>query len=168
MDSEEVARCIARLRREDVERPVVFVGAGTCGLGAGAGKTLNALRAFLARRRIEADVVEVGCIGLCSAEPLVDVLLPGRNRISFEHVTAEVVDEVMDAVLAGRIPADRVLGQHRGTGTQPWERVPYIDQHPFFAPQTRWVLSNCGIIDPTNIDEYIACGGYKAFAETLR
>ena len=45
--------------------------------------------------------------------------------------------------------------------------VPYLDEHPFFAPQKRWVLANCGIIDPTSIDEYIARGGYSALAKAL-
>ena len=45
--------------------------------------------------------------------------------------------------------------------------MPLLDEHPFFAPQTRWVLANCGIIDPTNIDEYIARGGYRALADAL-
>ena len=45
--------------------------------------------------------------------------------------------------------------------------VPMLDEHPFFAPQKRWVLANCGIIDPTNIDEYIAYGGYRALVEVL-
>ena len=50
---------------------------------------------------------------------------------------------------------------------QPWDDVPYLDEHPFFAPQTRWVLANCGVIDPAEIDEYIAHGGYQALARTL-
>ena len=49
----------------------------------------------------------------------------------------------------------------------PWPDVPYLDEHPFFAPQTRWVLANCGLIDPSQIDEYIARGGYQALAKTL-
>jgi NADH:ubiquinone oxidoreductase subunit F (NADH-binding) len=46
--------------------------------------------------------------------------------------------------------------------------VPFLDEHPFFAPQTRWVLANCGLIDPAQIDEYIAHGGYQALAKTMR
>jgi len=43
-----------------------------------------------------------------------------------------------------------------------------MDEHPFLAPQTRWVLANCGVIDPSNIDEYLAFGGYLALATALR
>ena len=88
-----------RLRRDDVERPTVFVGTGTCGLGAGAGKTLAAVKELLATRGIDGDVVEVGCIGLCASEPMVDVQLPGRARLSFGGVTAKHVAEVVGGTL---------------------------------------------------------------------
>lgn len=166
---------LSRLRRHAVERPTIFVGAGTCGLGAGAGKTLTAVRDYLSAQHLDADVIEVGCIGMCSAEPLLDVQLPGRTRISFTHVTAERVREVLDQVLAEKVPANGVLGQFRassgdreeGVPAQAWPGVPFIDQHPFFKPQTRWVLANCGLVDPKSIDEYLARGGYRAYAHAL-
>ena len=74
----------------------------------------------------------------------------------------------MDSALAGSIPDDFVLGQHRNDLLEPWPDVPFLDEHPFFAPQTRWVLANCGLIDPSQIDEYIAHGGYKALVKALR
>ena len=91
----EFASRISRLRREDVVQPVIFIGAGTCGLGAGAAKTMAVVREYLRSHEIEADIVEVGCIGLCSAEPLLDVQLPGRNRISFKGVTADKTERVL-------------------------------------------------------------------------
>jgi len=158
----------ARLRRELLERPAIFIGAGTCGLGAGAGKTLAAVRRYLDVHDIEADVIEVGCIGLCAAEPMVDVQLPGRTRVSFQSVTADKVTALLDAMLAGRVSPEGVLGQFRSAALEAWPQVPYLDEHPFFAPQTRWVLANAGVIDPESIDEYIARGGYEAFARALR
>jgi NADH:ubiquinone oxidoreductase subunit F (NADH-binding)/Pyruvate/2-oxoacid:ferredoxin oxidoreductase delta subunit/(2Fe-2S) ferredoxin len=174
----------ALLRRDVVARPAIFVGTGTCGLGAGAGRTLAAVRRCLGERNADADVVEVGCIGLCTSEPIVDVQLPGRARLSFGPVTEDQVPALLDAMFAGKVPAEGLIGQHRplapgaaggadghgagATALEPWPGVAYLDEHPFFAPQTRWVLANCGIIDPGNIDEYIACGGYRALAETIR
>ncbi len=165
----ELTDKLARLRRERVDKPTIFVGAGTCGLGAGAAKTLDAIRAYLAAHEIDASIVEVGCIGLCAAEPLVDVQLPSRTRLSFREVTAKKVPAVLDALFAGHLPADDgVLGQFRADGLTPWDGAPYLDEHPFFAPQTRWVLANCGQVDPGSIDEYLARGGYRALARTLR
>ncbi len=165
---ERIVGQVTALRRERLARPVVFVGAGTCGLGAGAGKTLAAIRRYITEHDVQADVVEVGCIGLCSAEPMVDVQLPGRTRVSFQKVTEDRVVALLDGVLHGSIPADAVLGQFRSATDEPWANVPYLDEHPFFAPQTRWVLANCGLMDPDRIDEYIARGGYRALAAALR
>ena len=110
---------LASLRRDTVAKPVIFVGAGTCGLGAGAGKTLTAVREFLAQNKIDADVVEVGCNGMCSDEPIMDIQVPGRARVSFSTVTADKAPKVLEAVLLqNRIPTELVLGQYRTASAQ--------------------------------------------------
>ena len=167
--------CAAKLtaRREAAMRltggnAVVYVGTGTCGLGAGAAKTLRAVRAWLHEHSHEAEIVEVGCIGICSYEPLVDVQLPGRARLSFSRVTEEAVEPLLTSLFNGEVPRELLLGQQRGEGGEPWPDLPYLDEHPFFAPQTRWVLANCGIANPDSIEEYLARGGYRALARALR
>jgi NADH:ubiquinone oxidoreductase subunit F (NADH-binding)/Pyruvate/2-oxoacid:ferredoxin oxidoreductase delta subunit len=147
---------------------VVWVGTGTCGLGAGAAKTLAAIRKHLGARGIDAEVVEVGCIGLCSSEPLVDVALPGRPRVSFQKVGEERVASLMDSVWAGQVSGPSTLGQFRQEGTEPWPGVPFLDELPFFGGQVRWVLKNCGLLDPESLEEYVARGGYAALAKALR
>jgi NADH:ubiquinone oxidoreductase subunit F (NADH-binding)/Pyruvate/2-oxoacid:ferredoxin oxidoreductase delta subunit len=161
------ARTLELLRRQRLERPVIFVGTGTCGLGAGAGKTLLAVRRHLEARGIDADVVEVGCIGLCSDEPLVDVQFPGRERLSYRGVTEDKVPALLDGVWAGQVKGPSLVGQFSSPGLEPWPKLPRLEDHPFFAPQTRWVLANCGIIDPASLREYAARGGYAALHETL-
>ncbi len=156
------------LRRQKLQKPVVFIGTGTCGLGAGAGATRQAVNDYIKAKQLDISVVEVGCIGLCTAEPLLEVQLPGKARVMFEKITAGKVDALLDSVLAGVMPAEGVLGQHESANGSAWPNVPKLSDHPFFAPQKRWVLKNCGLIDPARIDEYIAHGGYKAFADTLR
>jgi NADH-quinone oxidoreductase subunit F len=159
---------IALLRRDRVTKPTLFVGTGTCGLGAGAAKTVAAAKTYLAEKAIDAEVVEVGCLGMCSEEPLLDVQLPGRARLCFARVTAERVPAVLDAALSGQASEKTTLGQFRAKVAEPWPGVAFLDQHPFFAPQLRWVLANSGIVDPGNLDEYIARGGYTALEKTLR
>jgi len=159
----------ARLRREALARPVIFIGTGTCGLGAGAGKTLLAIRRYLeAHPALEADVLEIGCIGLCVEEPLVDVQLPGRPRVSFSRVTERQVDKLLDTMLAADPFPVAPLGQFRDERVQAWEDVPFLDEHPFFARQTRWVLANCGLVDPASLEEYVARGGYSGLSKVLR
>ncbi|MBP6927593.1 MAG: 4Fe-4S binding protein [Caldisericia bacterium] len=167
-DSAKVIEAIlSKLKREDVSKPTIYVGTGTCGLGAGAGKTLEAIKAYLAEKNIDADIVQIGCIGLCAEEPMVDFQLPGRTRISFRKITEDKVPQLMDAMLAGNVPEDLACFQFRSKTLKGWNNVKYMDEHPFFASQTRWVLAGCGIVDPTNIWEYIASDGYKAFAKAI-
>lgn len=166
--SEESKKQLKVLRREDVLVPVIYIGTGTCGLGAGAGKTKQTAQEYLTRHGLNATIVDVGCIGLCSSEPVLDVQLPGKKRISFEKVTYDKVEGILDRVFYNELPEHPVLGQFsRGDG-KTWDGVPSVDDHPFFAPQKRLVLKNCGIVDPECIEEYIANGGYHTLVKTLQ
>ncbi len=156
------------LQHKDVPRPMVFVGCGTCGLGAGAGRVAATARRFLKEKGVQADIVEVGCIGLCAAEPILDIQLPGRLRLSFANVQESDVAGLLESVLDGTVPHEHLLGQLRNEGVTSWPGVDYLDEHPFFAPQTRWVLENCGIIDPSSIDEALARGAYRGLAAALK
>jgi len=167
--TEATGALLASLRRETLARPAIFIGAGTCGLGAGAAKTIAAVKEFLSKRRVEADVIEVGCNGMCSDEPIVDIQLPDRARVSFGPVTSEKVDGLLKAVLFNNsIPTELILGQYAFKGAQLWDGVELLENHPFLKDQVRVVLGTSGIIDPTNINEYIARGGYSAIAKVLR
>jgi len=166
--TEVLAAALLDHRRERPERPLVFIGAGTCGLAAGAAATLDAVRAYATEHTVDLDVHEVGCIGLCSAEPLMDIQMPGKARISFEQVVADDVPALFDAVLNGETPAGKILGQHASGSGDAWDGIPLLEDHPFFKPQKRLVLQNCGIMDPTSMDEYIARGGYVALGQTLK
>lgn len=160
--TEAVAQYIRMLRREQVTKPAILVGCGTCGLGAGAGKTLQAVHAYVAGRDIDADVVEVGCVGLCSFEPLVDVQLPGRTRLCYGSVTPETVPTLLSDVFSNKL-SEGLLGQYRPMGgMKTWDAAGFLDEHPFFNIQRRLVLAFSGIVDPSSIDEYIANGGYSA------
>jgi NADH:ubiquinone oxidoreductase subunit F (NADH-binding) len=165
---EEITLRTSLIKREQLEKPVIFIGAGTCGLGAGAGQTLEATRKYLEEKNIDADIIEVGCIGLCSAEPLLDVQLPGHNRISFEHITEDKVVETLDEVFQLNLPKDaEILCQFKSGENREWANVPFLNEHPFFAPQNRLVLKNCGLVNPVSIEEYIAHGGYNSFLNLI-
>ena len=140
---------------------MVLIGTGTCGLGAGAAAVLEAVRGFPVVQRHRAEIVEVGCIGLCASEPMLDVQLPGRTRLCFGRVDPQKARTILDAMLGQGAWPELPLFQFPVPGLQSWEGVPTIDEHPFFAPQTRLVLRNCGLIDPRSLDEYRARGGYR-------
>lgn len=155
-------------KRRKVSRPVIYVGAGTCGLGAGAAKTLEEVKAWLDRNKKDAEVLEVGCVGLCIQEPLLDIQLPGKSRLSFGEVTGNKVEGILNKVFNGEIPKEHLLGQFPIDGESNWKEVPEFFQSSFFKAQTRRVLANCGEINPTRIEEYIARGGYRGLSQTLK
>jgi NADH:ubiquinone oxidoreductase subunit F (NADH-binding)/(2Fe-2S) ferredoxin len=164
---EDYAEKAAALRRESLSRAVIFVGAGTCGLAAGAARTLEAAKRYIKEKKLDADILEVGCIGYCAAEPLLDVQLPGRARVSFQRATGDAVPAILDSVFTSEAPLkDHVLGQFEDTGEK-WAKVPLLSEHPFFAKQLRFVLKHCGVIDPLSIQEHIARGGYGAFLKVI-
>ncbi|MBN1199778.1 MAG: NADH-quinone oxidoreductase subunit NuoF [Bacteroidales bacterium] len=148
--------------------PEIYIGSGTCGQGAGAGVVLQHVKEYLEKEGIRATVTEVGCIGLCSSEPLMDIRLPGRTRLCFEQVTTEKAVDILENVLVGTLPEENILGQFREAGTQKWENVRYLDELPFFAKQQRLVLKNCGIINPVSIQDYRNTGGYESLLKSLR
>lgn len=95
----------------------IIVGLGTCGIAAGARDTLTALVDELKKRGIEAYVTTVGCIGLCSREPLLDIAQAGKPRVTYGNVTAAMVPRIVDEHLVkgsaveewavGRLPMER-------------------------------------------------------------
>ncbi len=157
---------INTLTRIQISKPVIYIGAGTCGLGAGAAKTELSIIDWLKNHEIDADIVKVGCIGICAYEPLVDVQIPGFNRVSFTNITANKVDTLLNQIMNLEIPKENVLFQI-DSGNKPWENIQFINEHSYFKPQQRIVLKNCGLINPESIEEYIARGGYRDLRKTI-
>lgn len=155
------------LRRTKVVKPVIFVGMGTCGLIAGADKTLKAVEKYLTDHHLEGEVVRVGCLGLCSAEPLLDIQLPGKARVSFHHATEEKVEDLLNSVFHHTLLPEKLLGQFTSDTLEKWPGIAVIEQLPYFARQHRIILRNAGIISPFLIDDYLAHGGYKSLYKTV-
>ncbi len=152
---------------ERVDKPVIYVGMATCGQIAGADKTYEAIKGYLHEQGFDADLIEGGCLGYCKAEPIVEVQLPGKTRLSFANVTEDKVQPLLDDILNNNLPDQPVIGQHHHPVLQPWEEIPLVEEHPFFAHQTKNLLDQCGVIDPVSVDAYIAKGGYWAFCDTI-
>ncbi|HEX77438.1 MAG TPA: NADH-quinone oxidoreductase subunit NuoF [Dehalococcoidia bacterium] len=151
---------------ENSPKPRILVGAATCGRAAGAGAVLEAIDSELKRHGIEAEVTQVGCIGLCYAEPLVDVIKPGRPRLCYPHVTPELVAEIIEDYLVRDNPRpDLALGTIGDGGI---EGIPKLFELPVLRSQVRIVLRRCGFIDPQNLSHYIATGGYSGLARALK
>ncbi len=165
--SREVQQMRNTLLRKNLSKPVIFIGTGTCGIAAGSDRTLKAVYEYLEKTGRDAEVIEVGCIGLCSAEPLLDVQLPGKARVSFQKVTEDIVTEVLDECFHNHISGDHILGQFKSEDHEYWEKISLINDLPFFANQVRLLLYDCGEIAPERLDEYLAREGYGAFIKTI-
>jgi len=153
------------LEFQNNKRPLIYVGAGSCGLAAGAAEVIGAMETYLKNKKLEADIVRVGCIGPCYLEPLVDIRMPGKPRISYSNVTADNVNRLLEAFFEkGEIYKPRLVGHF---GAEAIEGVSKFFDHPMLAPQVRIVLRNCGIIDPENLDHYLARDGYQAIEKSL-
>jgi bidirectional [NiFe] hydrogenase diaphorase subunit len=132
----------------------LLVCCGTPCVAAGAEAVVAALRERLAGLGNPADLelVSTGCQGPCSRGPLLTVLRPGQPEQVWQKTTPELAVSILEAELqqtavpdANLLPAD-------------W---------PFFTRQTKLVLANSGRIDPENLEQYIACGGYESLAQVL-
>lgn len=108
----------------------------------------------------EVKVVMTGCFGLCESGPNVVVYPEG---VFYSHVKLSDVDEIVDEhLLKGRI-VKRLLFKEAVEENV----IKSVNEVDFYKKQTRVALRNCGIIDPENIDEYIAYDGYQALAKAL-
>jgi NADH-quinone oxidoreductase subunit F len=156
-------------------RPRIGVGLGTCGIGNGARAVFDALAREIAGQGVDALLVPLGCFGWCAAEPLVNVHLPGRPLVMLGRVTPDDAPEIVRMAAAGEVPRQRALlrierwdhltGQiNYGRG---WPELPLWDETAFFRGQQKIVLRDCGLINPDDIDEYVAVGGYQGFAHAL-
>ncbi|MFC1921616.1 NADH-ubiquinone oxidoreductase-F iron-sulfur binding region domain-containing protein, partial [Chloroflexota bacterium] len=147
------------------KKPRILIGTATCGRAAGAMAVLEVIEKELARRKIDAIITQVGCIGLCYAEPLVDIIKPGRPRISFSSVSPEIIPQLIEDYLVNDNPRpDLALGT---IGEDSINGIPKLFELPMLAPQVRVALRNCGFIDPSEINQYVANDGYGGLVKAL-
>ena len=145
--------------------PWIRVGTAMCGQAAGAVQVVEALKAELEKQGIEATVDEVGCLGICFAEPLLDILKPGTSRLFFKNVTPDSVKTIVESYLTNdSVPGDGVIGY---LGETAIEGVPDLNSLPGISHQQRVALRNAGNIAPDDVYQYVAQGGYAGLNKAL-
>ncbi len=143
-------------------RTRIAVGTASCGVATGAAEALVAVRDEIDRLGLPIDLRETGCVGFCQMEPMLEVLQPGGPRVLFHQVDARKAREIVRALCADRIPAERALCWIPVDRETPSFVLPRYDHIPFYAKQEKIVLRNCGLIDPDSLAEYVARDGYRA------
>ena len=147
------------------DRPWIRIGAAMCGHSTGAHDVLDAVRAEIESGAIDANVDTVGCIGLCYAEPIVDVLKPGGSRVFFQRVAAGDVSRVVGGYLRdGTLDPRHALGY---LGEEPVDGLVDLGTLPGIRLQERIALRNAGHAAPDDVYQYIANGGYAGLNRAL-
>ncbi len=177
------------------EKPRFKIGLASCGLGAGAMATMKGMDDIRDPREVGPTSI-TGCLGSCYTEPLVELYIPRHPKILYGNVDQEKGREIMEAAAQGHIKEEYVfckieeeyfiIADEAKSLTEfplsddfqtPFNddylddvlgRIPPINELRFFKKQRRIVLRNAGYIDPQNIDEYVARGGYFALHRTLQ
>jgi NADH-quinone oxidoreductase subunit F len=145
------------------QEPRILIGTATCGKAAGALDVLRTINEELAQQNIKARVTQVGCMGHCYAEPLVIIEKPGWPPICYGYVTTGIASRLVQDYIIGNDPCPEfALG-----ALEENDLIPTIFDQPRFKYETRVVLKNCGFIDPEDINQYIANGGYSGLVKAL-
>lgn len=146
-----------------VHKNYILVCGGT---GCTSNHSLDVVKAFethLKEHGLQDDVkiIQTGCLGLCAKGPVV-VVHPGS--VYYEEVDPEKVEAIVNEHIVGGVPTDKYMLKEETTDGSPAKTMTESD---FYTKQERIALRNCGVIDPENIDEYIATGGYEALGRCL-
>ena len=98
------AKANVALRKENPNAARVLVGMATCGIAAGARPVLNAFTEEIAKRGLQDDIVvtQTGCIGICQYEPVVEVEIPGQDKVTYVKVTPEKVARIVNDHLVNK------------------------------------------------------------------
>lgn len=154
---------------DDFENPkknLVLVGAATCGRAAGALEVIDEFKRELSAAGLgDVEVVETACIGLCYAEPLVEVRAAGVPPILYSNVHAKDVSKIVsEHIKSGKIVKEKAEAV---MGDDDFDGIAAFKKHPMVALQKRVVLRNCGVINPSSFEHYLARGGYKGLERSF-
>ena len=166
-------------RQEKFERRI-FCCISTACLSAGAGRTINALRESVDAcqcKENDVEVVQTGCMGLCSRGPLVRT----EKKLGETLIYADVDIDVSHQIIAKHVPMGKLKDQADSENMEELReklkkarRRKGLEKHilgtdaPFFAKQEKVVLQNVGHIDPEKLEDYLAHGGYSALGHVLQ
>ena len=148
----------------DIYRAHVLCCGGTGCTSSGSAQLIERFEQKIAEAGLEKEVkvIRTGCFGLCEAGPVVIVYPEGTF---YSRVRVEDVDEIVtEHLLKGRKVQHLVYTDH---GSHEQNANKGLNDINFYKHQKRVALRNCGVIDPENIDEYIAFDGYMALEKAL-
>jgi NADH-quinone oxidoreductase subunit F len=149
------------LSQEDKSKTRIFVCMTGC-RAYGAAGVLAALQEEVRRQGVSGlvEIRSTGCHGFCAKAPVIAIDPMG---IQYQEVLPDDAAEIVGVSIKRNQVIERLAYKDVQTGNP----IPYRDQIPFYRKQVKRVLADCGKIDPTRIEHYIAVGGYRAIAKAL-
>lgn len=146
------------------EKPLIRIGAATCGLAAGALKVKETLEEEIKNKGLDVQILEVGCMGYCYAEPLVIISKPGFPSLCYGQMDEGLAKRLVEDFLENDDPCY----EYALVALEPNDIFPTFTDFPRDAYEKKIILEHCGFIDPGDIEHYIAREGYAALAKTLQ
>ena len=147
---------------QDQNKKIISVCKGTGCSAFGSGTLIETFEKEIEKRGLsdQIGVKKTGCHGFCEKGPIV-VILP--DDIFYHQVSVEDVPDIIERTIQNGEFIDKLLYK------DPKTKQKYIYTHdvPFYAKQKRVVFHHNGLIDPTNIEDYLGVGGYDAFIKAL-
>lgn len=150
------------IKDRDPQKACISICCGTGCRAYGADEVANAFKKEIKRRKLEIkiDTKATGCHGFCERGPLV-VIHP--EKLFYQHVTVDDVNEIIDKTVLG----GEVIKKLQYFDPVSRTRLDHEDDVPFYKYQQRTVFKNNGVVDPTQIEDYLAVQGYVAFSKAL-
>jgi NADH-quinone oxidoreductase subunit F len=144
---------------------IIKIGMSTCGLAAGSQAVYDAILAHLESDN-NSEIVKVGCMGHCYAEPLMEVIAKGKTPALYANVKPSDVPRIINSYREGDAAGVFAVRQRKSTHRGE-DDAPLFTELPFNKGQRREVLANCGVANPDSVEDYIARGGYRALSKVL-
>jgi NADH:ubiquinone oxidoreductase subunit F (NADH-binding) len=158
---------IDEIKRKKIRKPIITIGSNSPSFISGFNELKSSIKDYIKEREIDADLIEVGSLGMIALEPIISVQLPGKTKLFFKNVGTENIISILDGTFNNYIQEENILGQIRNEILESYEHIPFLDELAYFQNQQRLILKNCGFINPNSIEEYLAHGGYKSFFKTI-
>lgn len=166
-DSEAIYQSLHEEAKKKIDakenKAQVLVGTATCGVSAGALKIKDDFEREIKDKGLDVDVVEVGCMGHCYAEPLAVIAKPGHPAVCYGYLDDGLVHRLVEDFLAGDDPSY----EYALAALERNDVFPTFEDFPRGVYEHKLILENCGFIDARDIDYYIARDGYKALSKAL-
>ncbi len=152
----------------------VRIGLGSCCVAGGSAKIRDALEDSLADLKCKVDIKPVGCVGMCHRTPLVEVVIPGEEPVLYAKVKPEDIPEIIERHFWSDNPFIKIR-----SATESWLKKIYTDEArnvperylidvrdepvaDFLGRQQHIATEHCGVLNPSDMEEYKRLGGFKA------